>query len=131
MPKLVTMGAPLQCTFGASSSSLVLTPENKTNSNKKPAGTIMDNVPVKNIPPFGMCSAPTNPAVATATTAAGGVLTPQPCIPAISAPWTPPATGVMINKKPALLDTCKLMCNWLGVISINNAGQANTPTPNN
>ena len=35
-----------------------------------PAGTIMDMVPLENIPTFGMCTTPSNPEVASATAAA-------------------------------------------------------------
>jgi hypothetical protein len=34
----------------------------------------------------------------------------------------------MIKNKPALNNTCKLMCNWGGVISVVNAGQATVNT---
>jgi hypothetical protein len=124
MPQAVCMGAQLQCTFGAAPGNLVVTPENTTNANNMPAATIMDNIPMKNIMPFGVCSSMSNPQVAAATSAAQGVLTPQPCIPVTSAPWI--LTGqpkVMIKNKPALLNTGKLMCNWGGQISIVNAGQ--------
>ncbi|MCI0869836.1 MAG: DUF4280 domain-containing protein [Chloroflexi bacterium] len=123
MAQLVTMGAMMMCTFGVAPSTLMVTPENMVNAGNKPAATIMDNVPMKNIMPFGMCSSPSNPTVASATSAALGVLTPMPCIPVTSAPWMPPSPKVMIKNKPALLSTAKLMCNWGGSISITMAGQ--------
>lgn len=129
MGQLVCMGASLQCSFGAAPSSLVVTPENMTNATGKPAATIMDHVPFKNIAPFGMCSSLSNPQVAAATSAALGVLTPQPCVPATSAPWAPGSATVMIRNKPALNNSSKLMCNWAGVISINFAGQATVNVP--
>ena len=76
----VCMGATMMCSFGAAPSSLIVLPSNKTFTGT-PAATIMDYVPTTNIPPFGMCSSVTNPAVASATTAAAGVLTPVPCVP--------------------------------------------------
>lgn len=76
----VCMGAMMMCSFGAAPSSLIVLPVNQTFTGT-PAATIMDNKPIVNIPPFGMCSSITNPAVATATTAAAGVLTPVPCVP--------------------------------------------------
>ncbi len=128
MAQQVVMGAQLMCSFGVAPSALVVTPENVTNANKVPAATIMDNVPMKNIMPFGMCTTLSNPQVAAATSAALGVLTPQPCIPVTSAPWAPGSPTVMIKNKPALNNTCKLMCNWGGVISVVKAGQATVNT---
>lgn len=83
-----------------------------------PLATIFDNVPMKNILPFGMCSSMANPAVAAATAAALGVLTPMPCIPAITAMWAPGSPGVLIGGKPALNNTSKLICTFGGVIGI-------------
>ena len=94
-----------------------------------PAATIMDNVPMKNIMPFGMCSSMANPTVAAATAAALGVLTPMPCVPVIAAPWVPGSPTVLIANKPALNNSSKLMCNWGGVISINNPGQMKHQIP--
>jgi hypothetical protein len=123
MAQQVVNGAQLQCSFGVSPGNLIITPENLTNANKVPTATIMDNIPLKNIMPFGMCTTLSNPQVAAATAAAFGVLTPQPCIPVTTAPWTPGSPTVLVNKKPALNSTCKLMCSWGGVIQIVNAGQ--------
>lgn len=129
MGMLVCMGAMCQCSFGAAPSSLVVTPENKVLGCNLPAATIMDNVPMKNIMPFGMCSSMANPQVSAATSAAMGVLTPMPCMPVIAAPWTPGCPTVMIANKPALNNSSKLMCNWAGVISINNPGQTTVQVP--
>jgi len=120
------MGAQLQCSFGTTPASMTVTPENRVNTSNHPAATIMDYVPMKNIMPFGMCTTLSNPQVAAATAAAQGVLTPQPCIPVTSAPWTPGSPTVMIGNKPALNNTCTLMCNWGGVISVSNPGQQTT-----
>lgn len=108
---------------------MVVTPENMTNATNKPAATIMDNIPMKNIPPFAMCSAPSNPAVIAATAAKLGVFTPAPCVPVTSAPWMPGSATVMIKNKPALNSTSKLMCNWGGVIQVTFAGQATVNVP--
>lgn len=126
---LVCMGAMCQCSFGVAPSSLVVTPENKVTGCNMPVATIMDNVPMKNVMPFGMCSSMANPQVAAATAAAFGVLTPMPCMPVIAAPWAPGCATVMINNKPALNNTSKLMCNWGGVIQINMPGQQTIQVP--
>jgi hypothetical protein len=118
-----------QCSFGVAPSSLVVTPENLVTTSSVPAATIMDNIPMKNILPFGMCNSLANPQVAAATSAAMGVLTPQPCIPVTSAPWVSGSPTVMIANKPALNSTSTLMCNWGGVITITNPGQTTTMVP--
>jgi len=91
-----------------------------------PAATIMDSAPLTNIMPFAMCVSLSNPAVAAATTAALGVLTPQPCVPATAAPWAPGSTSVLIGGVPALDNISKCMCSWGGVIQILSPGQTKT-----
>ena len=118
----VVMGAMLQCSFGAAPSSLVVLPTNKVLATT-PAANIMDNKPMVNILPFGMCQSPANPMVAAATAAAMGVLTPMPCVPATAAPWVPGCPKVLIGNMPALENSCKLMCNWGGVIQVTAPGQ--------
>ena len=97
----VCNGAALMCPFGVSPGTLVVLPDKKVMSTL-PAATIMDNIPMTNIMPFGMCNSLSNPAVASATAAALGVLTPQPCIPATAAPWAPGSASVLIGGVPAL-----------------------------
>ena len=128
MANLVCMGALLQCSFGVTPSSLVVPPANAVLTGT-PAATIMDHSPIVNVPPFGVCSSLANPAVAAATAAALGVLTPMPCVPVTPAPWVPGAPTVLIGNMPALDDQSKLMCAWGGVIQINFAGQATTNIP--
>jgi hypothetical protein len=124
----VAMGATLQCSFGAAPSSLIVLPQNRTLTGT-PDANIMDNKPLVNIMPFGMCSSLANPAVASATTAALGVLTPMPCVPVIPAPWVPGSPTVLIGNMPALDNNCKLMCAWAGVIQIVNPGQTTVMLP--
>jgi len=94
-----------------------------------PAANIMDHVPMVNIMPFGMCSCPSNPTVASATAAAMGVLTPMPCVPVTAAPWTPGSPTVLLGGMPALNDSSKLMCTWGGVISVVMPGQVTEQIP--
>ena len=129
MPIQVTTGAILQCSFGAVPSTLSLLPVNRVMAGGVPAATIMDHIPIANIPPFGMCSSIANPTVAAATAAALGVLTPMPCVPATPAPWLPGVPTVMSGGMPVLDNTCKLMCLWAGVIQIVSPGQTTVMTP--
>jgi hypothetical protein len=129
MANQVCMGAMLKCSMGVAPSSLVVLPVNRVMTSYVPAANIMDNKPMVNIMPFGMCQSPANPTVAAATAAALGVLTPMPCIPNTPAPWAPGAPTVMIANMPALDDTSKLMCLWAGVIEVTYAGQATHQIP--
>ncbi len=130
MPTLVVNGAQMQCSFGSAPATLVVTPEKRTSGVKVPAATIMDYVPMKNVPPFGSCQTVSNPRVAAATAAPPpGVLKPQPCTPTIPAPWAPGSPTVLIGKVPALNNTSKAMCAYGGVISIVSPGQMNINVP--
>lgn len=125
----VSMGATLMCTMGLAPSSLMVLPQNRTLAENKPAANIMDNKPFVNILPFGMCKSPANPAVAAATAAALGVLTPMPCTPVTPAPWTPGSPTVTIANMPALNNTSKCMCVFAGTISITNPGCTKVAIP--
>jgi len=118
----VTMGATTMCTQGIAPSTLIVPPLNRTMADGVPAANIMDFKPFVNIVPFGMCRSPANPAVAAATAAALGVLTPMPCIPTIVGPWAPGSATVFIANMPALNNTSKCMCAFAGTISITNPG---------
>lgn len=121
-------GAMLKCPFGVAPSTLSVLPLNRTMTGA-PAANIMDNKPMMNIPPFGMCNSIANPMVAAATAAALGALTPMPCIPMTMAPWVPGAPTVLIGNMPALQNSSKLMCMWGGVIQILVPGQFTTMVP--
>lgn len=129
MGMCVCNGAMLQCSFGAAPSTMMVLPTNKVLTSNQPAANIMDNKPMTNIMPFGMCSSLANPQVAAATAAALGVLTPQPCIPNTVAPWAPGAPTVLIGNMPALNNSSKLMCMWAGVIQVTNPGQFTVQVP--
>ena len=126
MPNHVCMGAALQCSFGMAPSSLVVLPTNKMLTSNMPAANIMDNKPMVNIMPFGMCSSPANPTVAAATAAALGVLTPMPCNPVAVAPWAPGAPTTLVRGNPALTSGSMCMCAFGGVISLTFPGAVRT-----
>lgn len=130
MGVLVVNGAMMSCVpFGAAPSALIVLPARLTNASSMPVATIMDNAPMLNIPPFGVCTSLANPTVAAATAAASGVLTPMPCIPVTAAPWAPGSPTVLVGNLPALNNTSKLMCSWGGVIQITMPGQVLTMVP--
>lgn len=129
MPMQVVNSAQLMCSQGMAPSALVVLPINRVMSGNQPAANIMDHKPMINIMPFGMCRSLANPTVAAATSAASGVLTPMPCIPATATPWTPGAATVLVGNMPALDNTCKLMCMWAGVIQVIAPGQVTHAIP--
>ena len=128
MPLQVCTGAMMTCTFGAAPSTFNATPRPVLTSNM-PAGIITDNIPIMNVPPFGMCTSLSNPQVAAATAAALGVLTPMPCVPVLPAPWSPGAPTVEITFIKALDNTSKLNCAWGGSIAFTSAGQTTHMIP--
>ena len=125
----VCNGATLMCSFGVAPSVLTVLPVNRTITSNMPAANIVDHVPMVNIMPFGMCITPTNPAVAAATAAAMGVLTPMPCVPVTPAPWVPGSPIVLLGNMPALNNTSTLMCTWGGVITVTVPGQFTEQVP--
>lgn len=129
MALLVVNGAMLACSFGAAPSSLVVIPANRVNASNMPAANIMDSKPMVNIQPFGVCTSLANPQVAAATSAAQGVLTPQPCIPMTTGPWMPGCPTVLIANQSAVSSSCQLMCAWGGVITVSYPGQSTVMVP--
>lgn len=124
MANYVCSGATLKCSMGNAPSILnILHPPYLVNLEKKPMANMMDFKPMVNVMPFGMCSSPANPIVAAATAAAGGALTPMPCVPNIVAPWIICKPNVFVKKNPAVTDQSKLVCLWTGSIEVVNAGQ--------
>ena len=113
------------CTFGMIPSVLTVSSQQKTVVGGMPAATIMDNKCL----PFGMCASLANPAVASATAAALGVLTPMPCTPVIVGPWIPGSPTVLVENKPMLNNTSKLMCAYGGVIQVTMTPAVTTTIP--
>ncbi|MGK5066444.1 DUF4280 domain-containing protein [Janthinobacterium sp. AD80] len=128
MGQQVCAGAMLKCSFGMAPGTLMVLPLNKVMT-IMPDANIMDNKPMVNILPFGMCMSMANPQVAAATAAALGVLVPMPCIPMTSAPWMPGSPTVLLGNMPTLNNASKLMCMFGGVIEICMPGQMTVAVP--
>lgn len=118
MPKLVINGAKLKCSQGASPGSLTIVPANGGEAGTQPLATVDDFTPMVNIAAFGMCQTQANPQVASATTAAQGVLTPMPCIPVVTSAWSPGSSVVEVSGKKALTKDSTCSCQWTGTIEI-------------
>lgn len=118
MAQPVVMGDNLSCAMGAAPSPITVLPAKKTLAENKPMATITDNVPFVNIMSFGVCMSLANPATASLTAAALGVLTPGPCTPVLPAPWAPGSPTVTIGGVPALNSTSQCFCAYGGVITV-------------
>lgn len=126
MGQSAVTGALATCSFGVAPSSLNFLPTPKVMIEGRPAGTVMDNIPMVNVMPFGMCTSLSNPTVAAATSAALGVLTPMPCVPVMAGPWKPGAMKTMIGGKPALTGNDMCNCAFGGVITMTMPGAVRT-----
>ena len=123
MAEFVCQGALVTCTFGSAPAELNVTSQTAVSTaGDLPLATIRDT-PEPGGTVFGFCSSLANPAVAAATAAALGVLTPMPCTPDVPAPWTPGSSDVLLGGIPAVLadDTCQ--CAFAGEIVIASPGQ--------
>lgn len=118
MPKLVVHGAGLKCSEGTSPGTLALVPSLGATGDAAEAATVADCVPLLNIPSFGMCKTTANPQVAAATSSAGGTLTPMPCVPVVTGPWSPGSQAVSFGAQKALTKGSTCTCAWAGTIEI-------------
>ena len=125
MANPVVQTSTCMCSFGAAPAVLSVTSQQTVMVCNMLQATIMDNM----FPTFGMCSSLANPTVASATSAAYGVLTPMPCVPAIAAPWAPGAPTVIVGGKPLLNNTSKLTCSYGGLIQVNMTSALTVQTP--
>ncbi len=99
---------------------MVLDPLRKLKADGKSVAISTDNS-IANISTFGMCNNINNPAVAAATAAAQGVLTPAPCMPVTIDTWNNTVKKISINGVAVVGENSKLHCTYGGCIKINNA----------
>lgn len=124
MGVVVVSGAQLMCPFGTVPGTLNATAQVAAFGCSKPVATVMDMAFGSNITSFGMCTSMANPQVAAATTAAMGVLTPQPCAMMPAGPWQAAKPTVLVGGKPVLTQESMLTCGMgMGQISITAPGQ--------
>lgn len=124
LPQVVD-SAQTMCTFGTAPSSLGVLPVARVTVEGRAAATVDDAVPLVNIRPFNTCLSLANPVVAAATSAALGVLTPQPCIPATTT-WLPGSPATTVGGRRALTSASTCRCQWGGVIVVVQPGSLRT-----
>lgn len=123
MGVLVAAGASVLCPFGTTPATLNVTSQSIVLAEGKPVATIQDTAPIVNITSCGMCSSLANPQVAAATAAALGVLTPQPCVPAVAGTWIPTQMKCIADGKPCLTNDANAICSYGGSLTIIDPGQ--------
>lgn len=124
-PALVAT-AQLVCPFGAAPAVLNVLPVRRVMIEGRPAATVADMQPFLNVAPFGMCMSLSNPAVASATAMALGVLVPMPCTPVTTGPWAPGASKTTIGGVPVATAGNVCACAWGGVIQVVMPGSMTT-----
>lgn len=119
----VVTGASIMCSMGMGTGTLTATSQVMVSYEGKMAATTMDAAPMVNVSSCGMCTSLANPAVASATAAALGVLTPQPCVPAPMGTWVD-QPGPSVGGQMSLTNQGTLTCSYGGSIKIITPGQA-------
>ena len=126
MSQVVIATGTCLCSMGTAPAPVKVTNNQKVLADGKPVATIADAQGAANVGPFGLCTSLANPAVASATAAALGVLTPQPCMPVIAGTWIPTKPKVLIGGKPCLASDSQCVCAYAGSISFTYPGQVKT-----
>ena len=121
MPYLVCTGATLRCSSGTATATF--SASGAKVSAGAAAGTVSDAT-AANVPPFGNCTSLGNPAVNSATAAAGGTtVVPQPCMPVLTGDWTTGSARGKVGPAAALTSSSQCSCSWGGDITVTDPGQ--------
>jgi hypothetical protein len=121
VPKLIVQGAQLKCSIGIAPSTFSVSPSHDVAGDARERQQRRRLYPDANVASLGMCQSMSNPQVSAATSAALGVLTPQPCQPVLAQAWSPGSTSVTAADRPALHDGCTCACQWGRTISVTSA----------
>ena len=118
----VVAGGTCICTMGTTPGQINPTNQSNIRIAGKPVASTVDIAPMTNVGSCGMCQSLANPAVASATAAALGTLTPQPCVPVPAGTWI--CSGkVRVAGKTVLTNEGSLKCAYAGDITIKDPGQ--------
>ena len=121
----VVTGGKAMCSMGIGIFNL--SAKGNVTRENKPVMTIKDNAPYLNVAPSGvMCQSLANPTVASATSAAMGVLTPQPCTPVFAGMWVPGTINCRAKNMGIVDSSCSLFCSYGGKISVTLPGALKT-----
>ena len=124
MKKVVLEGDICKCSNGNAPCPLVVTSSGRMTCGRRKVAVKTD-ASIANLASFGMCNTLANPAVAAATAANNGVLTPQPCVPALTGSWNGTAGKLNVGGMAAVLESSTAICSYAGNISISLTGNHN------
>ena len=113
MGQVVTEGAVMMCDMGDAPMALTVTSQVVESIDGLLVATVMDCVPMDNIPPFGTCTVLTSVAL--------GV--PTPCVPAPTGPWSPGSLVSSIDGLKVLTAPGLCQCGVGGSITISEPGE--------
>lgn len=110
MSQIITSGSICKCSFGSVPMPFNVLPTNMLFGSNLPVATIMDYIPVINIPTFGKCMNPYN--------------VTQACVPTVATPWIPMAPTVLVKSFPILTNDSIAFCTlWSGIIQFITSSQ--------
>ena len=114
------VGATCKCPFGSVCPIVVLPTTNVFISGRQ-CVRMPNAQAIVNIPSFGMCNNPGNPAVIEIPP---GIIIPTACIPNITNPnWLTKKFNVKVCGQPVCSDGDMCMCSYGGIITIETSGQ--------
>ncbi|BFH17763.1 DUF4280 domain-containing protein [Paenibacillus melissococcoides] len=119
----VVAGAIVSCSYGTQPGRLKMLQSHGTYLKGKAQLNTGDFVPGINIPSFGNCFSPLNPAVQASNMVDIYGVKKAPCVPVVTIPWANGKGDVLVDGKPALLSRCTHQCLYCGTIRIENDGQ--------
>lgn len=118
----VSNGATLQCTCGLGETRLVVGGlpvfHGRSLFPIASVATLLDCIPLVNIPPFQGCSASLNPQPPV------GLL--KACVPVFPAPWQSLVPGILIPPSVALDSGALLFCAYGGIVRVLDPGEMTT-----
>ena len=122
MGLIVVNGGTATCSEGTAPGTIKPMSQQKVKVDGMTVATITD-FNRASVSAFGLCRSLLNPKVSIATTAAMGVLQPQPCTIMPQGTWVSQKNTVMAGGSPVLTSDCQGMCCYGGYITISNPGQ--------
>ncbi|MFF2484363.1 DUF4280 domain-containing protein [Paenibacillus sp. NPDC058071] len=121
----VVRGASMMCNYGSNYRRINLPQSHGTYVNEKPMMNEDDQVPIANIPYFGVCNCASNPNTETLYlfNQVGVSVSGKRCCPSFLGKWAITKADALVEGKPALTTKSQLFCMHGGIVSFVDDGQ--------